>query len=362
LDDIAVGVRIAAGTFAGIACERGTMDIEERIRRMPKAELHLHLEGTLEPELMFALGQRNGVSLPYASPDEARAAYDFGNLQAFLDLYYTGCGVLLTEQDFYDLAMAYVERAAAENIRHAEVFFDPQAHTTRGVAIEAVFEGFLAAAREAEARWGLSVGLIMCFLRHLDASEGMTLLRQAEPYLDRLVAVGLDSSERGNPPAKYQEVFAAARARGLRTVAHAGEEGPPDYVWSALRDLEVSRIDHGVRSIEDAALVTYLAERAIPLTVCPLSNVKLKVFERIEDHSLAKLLRGGVKVTINSDDPSYFGGYLTDNLLASWRGLSLTEDEVRTIGRNAFEASFAPADRKAALLGEFDAFWSGSAA
>ena len=337
------------------------MDLERRIRRMPKAELHLHLEGTLEPELMFALAARNGIRLPYASPDEVRAAYDFADLQAFLDLYYTGCGVLLTERDFFDLAMAYFERAAAEDIRHAEVFFDPQAHGARGVALEPVFEGFLAAGREAERRFGLSVGLIMCFLRHLDAADGMALLKQAEPYLDRLVGVGLDSSERDHPPAKYKDVFAAARARGLPAVAHAGEEGPPAYVWSALRDLRVSRIDHGVRSIEDAGLVAHLAERAIPLTVCPLSNVKLKVFRRLSDHSLAKLLRQGVKVTINSDDPSYFGGYLTDNLLASWRGLGLSEDEIRTLGRNAFEASFLPADRKAALLGEYDDFWSAPA-
>jgi adenosine deaminase len=337
------------------------MDIEDRIRRMPKAELHLHLEGTLEPELTFALAARNGVRLAYASPDALRAAYDFGDLQEFLDLYYTGCSVLLGEQDFHDLAMAYFERAAAENIRHAEVFFDPQAHTARGVPIEAVFDGFLAAAQEAERRFGLSVGLIMCFLRHLDASEGMALLKQAERWLDRLVAVGLDSSELGHPPLKYKTVFDAARARGLLTVAHAGEEGPPDYVWSALRDLEVSRIDHGVRSIEDAALVAYLAERAMPLTVCPLSNVKLKVFEQLEDHSLAKLLRQGVKVTINSDDPSYFGGYLTENILATRRALSLTDEEVRTLGRNAFEASFLSRERKAALLREYDDFWSAPA-
>ena len=334
------------------------MAIEDNIRRMPKAELHLHLEGTLEPELIFALAKRNGVRLPYASPEALRAAYDFGDLQQFLDLYYTGCGVLLTERDFFDLAMAYFERAAAENVCHAEVFFDPQAHTARGIAIEAVFEGFLAAAREAEARFGLSVGLIMCFLRHLDASQGMALLTEAERYLDRIVGVGLDSSERGHPPIKYKAVFAAARARGLRAVAHAGEEGPPDYVWSALRDLDVERIDHGVRSIEDAALVAHLVERAMPLTVCPLSNVKLKVFRRMEDHSLAKLLRQGVKVTINSDDPSYFGGYVTDNFLASWRGLALSDNEIKTLGRNAFEASFVAPERKAALLRDYDDFWN----
>jgi adenosine deaminase len=337
--------------------EEGPLTIESRIRRMPKAELHLHLEGTLEPELAFDLAARNGVRLPYASPEALRAAYDFGDLQEFLDLYYTGCGVLLTERDFFDLAMAYFTRAAAENVRHAEVFFDPQAHGARGVPLAAVFEGFLAAAREAEARLGLSVVLIMCFLRHLDAAEGMTLLKQAEPWLDRLAGVGLDSSERDHPPAKYKDVFAAARARGLRAVAHAGEEGPPAYVWSALDELGVERIDHGVRAIEDARLVAHLAARGLPLTVCPLSNVKLKVFERLEAHSLAELLRAGVKVTINSDDPSYFGGYITDNFLASQRALNLTAEEVRTIGRNAFEASFLPAERKAALLAEYDAFW-----
>lgn len=333
------------------------MDLNDCIRRMPKAELHLHLEGTLEPELTFALAGRNRVRLPYASPEALRAAYDFGNLQEFLDLYYTGCGVLLTERDFYDLAMAYFARAASETIRHAEVFFDPQAHSARGVPLAAVFDGFLAAARDAEARFGLSIGLIMCFLRHLDAAEGMALLRQAEPWLDRLAGVGLDSSERDHPPLKYKEVFAAARARGLRAVAHAGEEGPPDYVWSALDDLAVARIDHGVRAIEDARLVAHLAERGVPLTVCPLSNVKLRVFRRLEDHSLATLLRRGVKVTINSDDPSYFGGYLTDNFLAAWRALDLTADEIRAIGRNAFEASFLPSERKAALVAEYDAFW-----
>jgi adenine deaminase len=337
------------------------MAIQDNIRRMPKAELHLHLEGTLEPELTFELAKRNGVKLPYTSPEALRAAYDFGDLQEFLDLYYTGCGVLLTERDFFGMAMAYFERAAAENVRHAEVFFDPQAHTARGIAIEPVFEGFLAASREAETRFGLSVGLIMCFLRHLDASEGMALLAQADRYLDRLVGVGLDSSERDHPPAKYKDVFAAARARGLRVVAHAGEEGPPDYVWSALRDLAVERIDHGVRSIEDPALVAHLVERAMPLTVCPLSNIKLKVFRRIEDHSLGRLLRQGVKVTINSDDPSYFGGYVTDNYLASWRGLRLTDDEIRTLGRNAFEASFLAPDRKAVLLRDYDDFWSKAA-
>jgi adenosine deaminase len=336
------------------------MDLDDRIRLMPKAELHLHLEGTLEPDLVFALAARNGVRLPYASPEALRAAYDFANLQEFLDLYYIGCGVLRTERDFFDLAMAYVERAARENVRHAEVFFDPQAHTARDIPIAAVFEGFLAAAREAETRHGLTVGLIMCFLRHLDAAEGMTLLEEAEPWLDKLIGVGLDSSERGHPPLKYKAVFDAARTRGLRAVAHAGEEGPPDYVWSALRDLAVERIDHGVRAIEDMSLVAHLAERGVPLTVCPLSNVKLKVFKRLEDHSLAKLLRAGVKVTLNSDDPSYFGGYITDNILASRRALALGDDEVRVLGRNAFEASFLPPARKAALLRDYDDFWNGA--
>lgn len=330
------------------------MNLDDFVRRLPKAELHLHLEGTLEPRMMFELAERNRVPLAFASPEAVAAAYDFANLQEFLDLYYQGCRVLVTPQDFHDLAFAYFERCRDETILHTEVFFDPQTHTARGVPIAHVFDGFLAAAAEAKKLFGLSVGFIMCFLRHLDASEGMALLDAAAPWLDRLAGVGLDSSELGHPPRKYAAVFDRARALGLKTVAHAGEEGPPQNIRDALDLLGVSRIDHGVRAIEDPALVAELARRRIALTVCPLSNIKLRVFDRMEDHSLAKLLRAGVRVTINSDDPAYFGGYLVANYLACARALDLSRADLIEIARNGFEASFLPEPQKSALLTRLD--------
>lgn len=332
------------------------MDLTRFVRELPKAELHLHLEGTLEPEMLFHLAERNRIPLDVGSPEELAAAYDFADLQEFLDLYYLGCRVLVEPQDFYDLAAAYFARCRAETILHAEVFFDPQSHTARGVPIQHVFEGFFAAARDAERDFGLSTGFIMCFLRHLDAREGMRLLDEAAPYLDRLTGVGLDSSERDHPPAKYAEVFAAARRRGLRSVAHAGEEGPAAYIWEALRHLGIERIDHGVRAVEDPALLAHLAREQIPLTVCPLSNIKLRVFPAMAAHSFGALHRAGLKLTVNSDDPAYFGGYLSDNYLACAEAFALTADDLRRIARNSFEASFLPEDRKRRLIDRLDRF------
>ena len=308
------------------------MSVEELIRKIPKAELHVHIEGTLEPDMLFEFARRNGVALRYRSVDELRRAYQFTDLQSFLDIYYEGAGVLRQERDFYEMTMAYLRRAAADNVRHAEIFFDPQTHTQRGIPFKAVIDGISAALRDGP----ISSKLILCFLRHLSADSAMATLEEALPFKDRLVAVGLDSSELGNPPSKFAAVFARARAEGLRAVAHAGEEGPPSYIREALELLGVSRIDHGVRCLEDPALVAELVTRRIPLTVCPLSNVKLRVFKSIEDHNLRELLRRGIIATINSDDPAYFGGYIVDNFLA----LDLTEDEVRQLARNSFEASF----------------------
>ena len=316
-------------------------EIEQLIRSIPKAELHVHVEGTLEPELMFEIAQRNGVKLRYRSVGELRRAYEFTDLQSFLDIYYEGAGVLLEERDFYDMTAAYLRRAIADNVRHAEIFFDPQTHTDRGVPFSRVINGIDRALRDAK---GISAKLILCFLRHLSADSAMKTLEQALPFKDKIIAVGLDSSERDNPPSKFAEVFGRARGEGLRTVAHAGEEGPPAYIRQALDLLGVSRIDHGVRCIEDDALVDELVARQIPLTVCPLSNVKLRVFDTMRDHTLKRLLDRGVKVTINSDDPAYFGGYIVDNYLAVQRALGLTEEDIRLVARNSFEASFMAAD------------------
>ena len=307
---------------------------------LPKAELHLHLEGSLEPELMFTLAQRNGVSLPYASVDELREAYSFSDLQSFLDIYYAGAGVLLHEQDFYDMTWAYLQRAHAQGVRHTEVFFDPQTHTDRGVAFEVVLQGIQRALTEGEAALGITSKLILCFLRHLSAEAAQATWEQALPHKDAFVAVGLDSSEVGNPPSKFQAVFERALEAGLKTVAHAGEEGPPEYVWEALDLLKVSRVDHGVRALEDPRLVERLVSERIPLTVCPLSNVKLCVFERIEDHNLGQLLDAGLLATINSDDPSYFGGYVGENYTAVARGLDLSLEQLVELAKNSFRASF----------------------
>ena len=315
---------------------------EDFVRRLPKAELHLHIEGTLEPELMFELAGRNGVNLPYTGVEDIRAAYEFNDLQSFLDIYYAGAAVLQTEQDFHDLTRAYLERAAADGVRHAEIFFDPQTHTDRGIPFADVVNGIHRALQGGEESLGISWRLIMCFLRHLSADAAMQTLEAALPYKDRICAVGLDSSERDHPPSKFKDVFARARAEGFLAVAHAGEEGPPAYIAEALDLLCVERIDHGVRCLEDPALVARLADQQTPLTVCPLSNVRLRVFDRLEDHNLKRLMDAGLCVTVNSDDPAYFGGYIGENYLQSAAALKLTEDELRELASNSFKASFLP--------------------
>ncbi|MFA6954484.1 MAG: adenosine deaminase [Thermoanaerobaculia bacterium] len=310
------------------------------ITALPKAELHLHIEGTLEPELMFALAKRNGIGIRYPSVAALRAAYQFNDLQTFLDIYYEGAGVLQRREDFAEMAMAYFRRAASQGLQHAEIFFDPQTHTSRGIRYETVILGLLDAQREAKLELGVTSALILCFLRHLSEDEAMTTLTEALRYRDAIIGVGLDSSERGHPPSKFARVFERARAEGLIPVAHAGEEGPPEYIREALDILKVRRIDHGVRCLEDPDLVKRLVDEQIPLTVCPLSNVKLRVFDTLRDHNLKRLLDLGVKVTINSDDPAYFGGYIGDNYVATAEALGLTREEIETIARNSFEASF----------------------
>lgn len=330
--------------------------MDDFIRDIPKAELHMHVEGSLEPELMFALAQRNGIPLKFASVGEVRAAYDFGNLQDFLDIYYEGAQVLREEQDFYDMTWAYLDRAHAQNVRHAEIFFDPQTHTDRGVAFATVIDGIHRALSDARSRLGLSSRLILCFLRHLSAEAAGKTLEAALPYKDRIVAVGLDSSEVGHPPSKFEAVFRRARDEGFRTVAHAGEEGPPAYIREALDLLGVERIDHGVRCLEDPELVERLEGERVPLTVCPLSNVKLRVFEDIGRHNLKQLLDAGLLATVNSDDPAYFGGYVNENLLAVQRGLGLDRADIHLLARNSFEAAFLPPEEKERFLEEVDAF------
>ncbi len=328
---------------------------------LPKAELHLHIEGTLEPELMFRLAQRNGVELPYPDVDAVRAAYVFDDLQSFLDIYYAGCRVLVTEQDFYDLTMAYLERAAAQGVRHAEIFFDPQTHTERDVEFATVIGGISRALDDGERDLGISSRLIMCFLRDLSAESAMATLDHAAPFRDRITAVGLDSAEVGNPPSKFRAVFDRARAEGYLTVAHAGEEGPPSYMWEALDLLGVSRIDHGVRCEEDDELVARLVDEGIPLTVCPLSNVKLRVHDTLADHNLADMLRRGLLVTVNSDDPAYFGGYVGDNYREAREALELTDAEVLQLARNSFTASFLGEGEQAVHLASIDALEPGPA-
>ncbi|MEU1791263.1 adenosine deaminase [Streptomyces sparsogenes] len=322
---------------------------------LPKAELHLHIEGTLEPELAFALAERNGVALPYASEDELRAAYSFTDLQDFLNLYYELMAVLRTEDDFADLTHAYLARARAQGVRHAEIFFDPQAHTARGVAIGTVIDGLSRALDAAEETYGITTRLIMCFLRDESAESALDTFESARPHLDRIAAVGLDSAEVGNPPSKFREVYARAREAGLKCVAHAGEEGPPWYVWEALDVLGVDRVDHGVRSLEDDALVARLVADQVPLTVCPLSNVRLRVVDRLEDHPLRAMLDAGLLVTVNSDDPSYFGGYAGDNFDAVRDALRLDDATLRLLARNSFRAAFLDEGTRAAYLKEVDA-------
>jgi adenosine deaminase len=312
------------------------------IARLPKAELHLHIEGSLEPEMLFALAERNGVAIPFASAAEVRAAYSFSNLQDFLDIYYQGMSVLLHEQDFFDLTWAYLTRAHADNVRHVEIFFDPQGHTERGVAFETLLDGIERALKAGEARLGISYRLIMCFLRHLSEEEAQATLNQALPHLDRIHGVGLDSSEVGHPPSKFARVFARARALGLHVTAHAGEEGPPEYVHEAIDALQVERIDHGNRALEDPALVHHLARDAMTLTVCPLSNLRLCVIDRIEDSPVKRMLELGLKATVNSDDPAYFGGYINDNFREVAKALELTAAELVQLAENSFTGSFLP--------------------
>jgi adenosine deaminase len=325
------------------------------LRALPKAELHIHIEGSLEPELIFALAQRNGVALDYPSVDALRAAYAFTDLQSFLDIYYAGASVLLHEQDFFDMAWAYFLRAQADGVVHAELFFDPQTHTDRGVPMATVVQGLARACRQARSELGISASLILCFLRHLSEEAAFATLEQALPFREHFIGVGLDSSEKGHPPEKFARVFARCRELGLHLVAHAGEEGPPAYIWSALDVLQVQRIDHGVRCVEDPALVQRLAAQRTPLTVCPLSNVKLCVFADMAAHNLPALLDAGLCATINSDDPAYFGGYLLENYVQTFDALpQLGAAQAYTLARNSLEASFAPAADRARWVAALD--------
>jgi len=320
------------------------------LNRLPKVELHLHLEGSLEPELMFALAQRNQVELPFKNVDEVRAAYEFSKLQDFLDIYYQGANVLIHEQDFYDLTWAYLKKCKEQNVVHVEPFFDPQTHTDRGIDFEVVINGISKALKDGEEKLGISSQLIMCFLRHLSEEAAFETLGMAVPYLDSIIGVGLDSSEQGHPPEKFSRVFAKARELDLKTVAHAGEEGPAEYVWTALDDLKVSRIDHGVRSIDDPSLMKHLATTRMPLTVCPLSNTKLCVFDDMSEHNILTMLEQGVCVTVNSDDPAYFGGYMTENFVALAEALNMTEEQAVALVKNSIEASFVDDSRKDELF------------
>ena len=314
--------------------------LPELLQRMPKAELHMHIEGSLEPELMFALAQRNGVAMAYPDVDALRRAYVFDNLQDFLDIYHAGTLVLRTEQDFYDMTHAYLTRAAADNVLHTEIFFDTQTHTGHGVSTETVINGLHRACVDAQAEFGMTASLILCFLRHLSEKDAFECLEQAMPLRDKLVGIGLASSERGHPPEKFARVFARARELGLRLVAHAGEEGPPEYIWSALDVLKVERIDHGVQALKDPALMARLAKERIPLTVCPLSNLKLRVFPTLAGHNLGRLLEAGIVATVNSDDPAYFGGYINQNFTQTFAALGLTAQHAYQMAHNSFEASF----------------------
>ncbi|VAX45336.1 Adenine deaminase [Acinetobacter calcoaceticus] len=328
------------------------MNQVELIRALPKAELHVHIEGTFEPELMFAIAQRNQIQIPYKSVEEVKQAYNFHNLQSFLDIYYAGANVLVHEQDFYDLAWAYFEKCAEDHVVHTEMFFDPQTHTDRGVAFSTVIGGLKRACADAKAKFGISSQLIMCFLRHLSEVAAFETLEQALPFKQDIIAVGLDSSEVGHPPAKFERVFAKAREEGFLIVAHAGEEGPPEYVWEALDLLKVNRIDHGVRSEEDEQLMERLINEKMPLTVCPLSNLKLCVVNDMKDHNIRRLLQKGVNVTVNSDDPSYFGGYMNDNFFAIQQALDLSNDELKQLAVNSFEASFISDEEKQKWVAE----------
>ena len=328
--------------------------LQDVLQQMPKAELHIHIEGSLEPELIFELAQRNGVALAYESVESLRKAYAFDNLQSFLDIYYAGASVLLKEQDFYDMTMAYLQRAARDNVRHAEIFFDPQTHTARGVPFETVINGIWRACQDGP----ISASLIMCFLRHLSEDDALATLDEALPFRDKIIGVGLDSSEVGHPPEKFCRVFERCRQLGLHLVAHAGEEGPPEYIETALDLLNVERIDHGVRCLESPVLTERLAREQIALTVCPLSNIKLRVFEHMGQHNLLELLDAGLAATVNSDDPAYFGGYMNDNFLAAFDALPLGLSHAHRLARNSFNASFLEPEAKRAFVEELDAFFA----
>ena len=327
----------------------------ELIRALPKAELHVHIEGTFEPELMFAIAQRNQIQIPYQSVEAVKQAYNFHNLQSFLDIYYAGANVLVHEQDFYDLAWAYFEKCAEDRVVHTEMFFDPQTHTERGVEFATVLAGLKRACTDAKEKLGISSQLIMCFLRHLSEEKAFETLEQALPFKDDIIAIGLDSSEVGHPPSKFERVFAKAREAGFLIVAHAGEEGPPEYIWEALDLLKVNRIDHGVRSEEDECLMARLIAEKMPLTVCPLSNLKLCVVKDMGEHNIRRLLQKGVHVTVNSDDPSYFGGYMNDNFIAIQEALALSHDELKQLAINSFEASFISDEEKQKWINEIKA-------
>ena len=331
-----------------------TMTAAELAAAIPKAELHIHIEGSLEPELIFALAQRNGLSLPYASVESLREAYAFTNLQSFLDIYYAGASVLLQEADFHDMAWAYFLHAKADNVVHAELFFDPQTHTARGVPMATVIQGLASACARAQAELGISAELILCFLRHLSEEDAFATLEAALPFREHFIGVGLDSSEVGHPPSKFSRVFSRCRELGLRVVAHAGEEGPPAYIWEAMNDLQTERIDHGVRSLEDPVLVAELARRRTPLTVCPLSNLKLCVVNDLRDHPMKRLLDAGLCAMVNSDDPAYFGGYMNANFVQTVQALDLSREDVITLARNSFEASFVSDARRAELMALLD--------
>ncbi|GJL94671.1 MAG: adenine deaminase [Hyphococcus sp.] len=331
-----------------------TTDLLAFARQLPKAELHLHIEGSLEPEMLFNLAKRNNVDIPFKSVEEIRNAYQFSNLQDFLDIYYQGMSVLQTEEDFFDLTMAYLNRSRADNVRHAEIFFDPQGHTERGVPFNIAISGIITALSMAKVQFGMTTKLIMCFLRHLPEGAAFETLKEAEPWLDHIEAVGLDSSEVGHPPSKFENVFKAAREQGLKLVAHAGEEGPPDYVYEALELLKIDRLDHGNRALEDEKLVQRLVGANMTLTVCPLSNLKLGVVKDMRQHPLKKMLDLGLCATVNSDDPSYFGGYMMDNFEAVIDALDLDESHIRTLAKNSFTGSFLPEGQKRAQLAAID--------
>lgn len=323
---------------------------------IPKAELHVHIEGTLEPELMFKLAKRNQIQLPYPSIDSVKQAYQFNNLQSFLEIYYASASVLQTQQDFYDLTWSYLEKAASQNVIHTEIFFDPQTHTLRGIPFETVYSGIDQALQQAHQQLGISSHLILCFLRHLSAEAALKTLEVALPYRDQIIAVGLDSAELGHPPVKFKSVFDRARSEGFLTVAHAGEEGSSEYIWQAIKLLKVARIDHGVQCLQDPQLVNYLVHQQIPLTVCPLSNVKLKVFSTMAEHNLKKLLDHGICVTINSDDPAYFGGYIAENYQAAQTALYLNSDDIYRIAKNSFNAAFLTTDLREKYIQQLEDF------